>query len=72
MTSQTTIVTGTTEVSAKITIKVGKTIIGNGVADKTGKFKITIPKQKTGIKLSITAKDVANNESLVRSITVVK
>ncbi|MCL9634240.1 Ig-like domain-containing protein [Bacillus zanthoxyli] len=72
VTSQTTIVTGTSEVNAKVTIKVGKAIIGNGSADKIGKFKVTIPKQKTGTKLSVTAKDVANNESPVRSVTVVK
>jgi hypothetical protein len=62
-------VTGTAEAYAAITIKVGKTVIGSGTADKKGSYKVKIKAQKKKIVLSVTATDKAKN---ISSSTTVK
>ncbi|MGG3190610.1 Ig-like domain-containing protein [Priestia megaterium] len=69
---QSTVVTGTSEVSAEISIKVGTKLIGSGTVDRSGKFQVTISKQKDGSKLLVTAKDSLGNESKITEITVSK
>ncbi|MDR6999971.1 SpoIID/LytB domain-containing protein [Neobacillus niacini] len=56
-------VSGTAEAKATIYVKAGSKVIRKGAADTKGKFKVTIPKQKAGTKLSISAKDTAGNTS---------
>ena len=63
-------VTGKAEVGAKVTVKVGKKILGTATADKKGKFSVKISKQKAGKVLSITAEDKAGNISKVTKSTV--
>jgi hypothetical protein len=60
---QDTILTGTTEANAAITVNAGETVIGTGNADAAGKFSITITNQKAGTTLTVTAKDNADNPS---------
>ncbi|AJI21321.1 DUF2974 domain-containing protein [Priestia megaterium] len=67
---QTISITGTTEANSTVTTKVGKKEIGSGIADKYGKFKFKIPKQKLGIKISVRAKDRAGNVSKESVVTV--
>ncbi|MED1471270.1 SpoIID/LytB domain-containing protein [Bacillus salipaludis] len=63
-------VSGTAEAKAAIYVKAGSKVIGKGVADTKGKFKVTIPKQKAGTKLSISAKDTVGNTSKSFNLTV--
>ncbi|MEO2223839.1 Ig-like domain-containing protein [Priestia megaterium] len=56
VTSRDTKVTGKTEPNALIYVKVGSNIIGRGKASASGSFSVSIPSQKSGIKLSVTAK----------------
>lgn len=65
-----TAVSGTSEAKASITIKVGTKVIGNGKADTKGKFRVSIPKQRTGTTLLITAKDSAGNVSTAAALKV--
>jgi len=53
-----------------ITIKSGTKLIASGKADGKGQFKVTIPKQKPGVKLAVTAKDAAGNTSSAVNINV--
>jgi hypothetical protein len=62
-------VSGRTENGATVTVKVGsKKIIKK--ADSKGKFKVTIPKQKAGKKLFLSAKDPSGNISKVKTVVV--
>jgi hypothetical protein len=63
-------VTGTTEASATVTVKIG-TKSYTAKADTKGNFKVSISQQKAGTKLSITASDTARNVSSAKSITVI-
>ncbi|MEJ9310974.1 Ig-like domain-containing protein [Priestia megaterium] len=63
VTSLSTFISGKTEANAVITIKSGTKVIASGKADSKGQFKVTIPKQKAGVKLAVTAKDAAGNTS---------
>jgi hypothetical protein len=65
-----TAVSGTAEAKASITIKVGTKVIGNGKADTKGRFRVSIPKQRTGTTLLITAKDSAGNVSTAAALKV--
>jgi hypothetical protein len=65
-----TVVTGTTEASAKVNVTVGTKIIGTGQADSKGAFKISIPKQKAGITLQVYATDAAENKSSTVKVKV--
>ncbi|MEH7116855.1 Ig-like domain-containing protein [Neobacillus vireti] len=62
-TDKDTVLKGTTEAGADITVMIGTNIIGTGTADSDGKFAITIPKQKYFTKILVSAKDKAGNQS---------
>ncbi|MFP5108537.1 Ig-like domain-containing protein [Neobacillus sp. C211] len=63
-------VAGKTEVGATVSILIG-TKIYTAKADTNGNFKVIIPVLKAGTKLIVTAKDVAGNVSVAKSITVI-
>ncbi len=63
-------VTGKTEEYAIITIKNGKTIIGQGMANEKGVFTIQITPVKTQCTLTITAADIYGNESKATTVKV--
>ncbi|WP_282140965.1 Ig-like domain-containing protein [Cytobacillus oceanisediminis] len=69
VTDQSTAVTGSAERGAEVTVKIG-TSSWKGIADTEGKFSITIPKQKTGTVIEVTAKDAAGNTSSAAKVTV--
>lgn len=69
VTDQSTTVTGSAERGAEVTVKIG-TSSWKGMADTEGKFSITIPKQKTGSIVEVTAKDIAGNVSSVTKVTI--
>ena len=71
VTDQTTVVQGTGEVSSVISIKVESSVIGTATVNKEGNYEVSIPKQKAGTKLYITATDKAGNISEIKSATVV-
>ncbi|MEH7305512.1 Ig-like domain-containing protein, partial [Neobacillus drentensis] len=63
--------TGKTEAYATVTVVIaGKKY--SGKADKYGNYKVTIPVQNAGAKLSVTAKDSKGNVSKARIISVIK
>ncbi|MFB4321219.1 Ig-like domain-containing protein, partial [Priestia sp. BR_2] len=70
ITDQQTVVTGTAEPNAQVDIKIGNTVIVTGTSNAKGEFKLTIPKQKAGTKIFVTAKDLAGNISVAQTITV--
>ncbi|WP_230931934.1 Ig-like domain-containing protein [Priestia sp. TSO9] len=70
VTSLSTFISGKTEANAVITIKSGTKLIASGKADGKGQFKVTIPKQKTGVKLAVTAKDATGNTSSATNLSV--
>ncbi|WP_419179312.1 Ig-like domain-containing protein [Gottfriedia acidiceleris] len=63
-------ISGLTEANAKIVVKSNNKVIVTGTADSTGKFSITITKQKAGTSLSVTATDKAGNQSTATTIKV--
>ena len=67
---QSTKVEGIAEADAVITVKEGALILGTGTVSSEGTYSITIPKQKAGLKLSVSAKDAAGNIS-EEKITIV-
>nr|WP_242485435.1 Ig-like domain-containing protein [Peribacillus sp. TH27] len=62
-------VSGTAETSSTITVKVGSTVLGTTTA-KDGKYTVTIPKQKAGTKLTVTATDESGNTSVGKEVMV--
>jgi hypothetical protein len=64
-------VTGTAEANAKVYITTSGKQIGYGSTDSSGKFKVSIPKQKAGTTLTIYAQDQAGNKSTSVSVKVV-
>ncbi len=65
------LVTGKTEKYAFVTIKIG-TKTYSAKADVYGNYKVAIPIQNSGTKLSATAKDSAGKVSAAKSITVAR
>jgi hypothetical protein len=66
-----TVITGKTEVTAKMVIKSGTTVLGQGYASSTGSFIIKISSvQKTGKILTVYASDKVGNQSQT-SVTVI-
>ncbi|MEH7308111.1 Ig-like domain-containing protein, partial [Neobacillus drentensis] len=64
------VVTGKAEAGAIVTVTIGtKKYIAK--ADSKGNFKVTIPVQKAGTKVVVTAKDTAGNVSLAKSVIVI-
>ncbi|MDZ5471920.1 S8 family serine peptidase [Bacillus sp. 31A1R] len=66
-----TLIMGKAEPGSMVVIKRGKVIVGKSFSNKSGKFEIKIKKQIAGTKLSITVKDLSNNESSPLIITVI-
>lgn len=62
---------GLTEGNAIITVKTGSKVIGKGKADRSGRFKVTISKQKAKTVLTVTAQDGAGNISPAISFRVI-
>ncbi|MEH7085427.1 Ig-like domain-containing protein [Neobacillus drentensis] len=62
-------VTGKIEAGATVSILIGTKIYA-AKADANGNFKVIIPAQKAGSKLTVTAKDAAGNVSAAKSIIV--
>ncbi|MGG4042889.1 Ig-like domain-containing protein [Bacillus smithii] len=65
-----TVVTGTTEANAKVTVKTGNTILGIGTANQSGQFKVTITKQRAGTTLTVFAEDASGNKSAAVAVNV--
>ncbi|WHY66778.1 Ig-like domain-containing protein [Neobacillus sp. SuZ13] len=64
------VVTGKAEAGSIVTILIGtKKYIAK--ADAKGNFKVTIPVQKAGTKVIVTAKDAAGNVSVAKSVIVI-
>ncbi|SMQ85046.1 Ig-like domain (group 3) [Bacillus sp. OV166] len=64
------VVTGKAEAGAIVTVTIGtKKYIAK--ADAKGNYKVTIPVQKAGIKVIVTAKDAAGNVSVAKSVIVI-
>ena len=61
---------GTSEAGSSITIKAGTMVIGTGITSNEGKYSVSIPKQKAGTKLTVTATDAVGNTSEVKEVTV--
>ncbi|WP_088068041.1 Ig-like domain-containing protein [Gottfriedia luciferensis] len=68
----TTIVTGKAEPYALVNIIKDNKLISSKRVSSNGKYSITIPKQKVGTLLSVTAKDNSNNSSKATIIKVLK
>ncbi|MFC0187095.1 S8 family serine peptidase [Fictibacillus aquaticus] len=64
------LVQGRTEAGAKAIVRVGSRVIGTATADRYGKFKAPIAKQKKGTVLSVTVQDAAGNTSKATKVTV--
>jgi subtilisin family serine protease len=63
-------VTGKTEAGATVKVAIGGSKYSSK-ADGKGAFKVAIPKQKAGVKISVTASDAAGNVSPVKTVVVV-
>ncbi|WP_340598930.1 Ig-like domain-containing protein (plasmid) [Priestia megaterium] len=70
ITDKTTKVTGKTEGNATVNVKAAGKVIGTGKADAKGVFSITIPVQKAGTVVEVTATDGSKNVSPVTKVTV--
>ncbi|WP_142827215.1 S-layer homology domain-containing protein [Planococcus soli] len=70
-TSTSTTITGTALAGSSISVKAGTTVIGTAKTTGSGNYTISIPIQKTGTILSVTAKDAAGNVSKETTVTVV-
>ncbi|WP_312093596.1 Ig-like domain-containing protein [Niallia sp.] len=66
-----TVVTGTAEAKAAVTVKAGTKVLGKATADTKGAFQVKIAKQKAGTKLTVYAEDAAKNKSREITVTVV-
>ncbi|MBK5458941.1 Ig-like domain-containing protein [Peribacillus sp. TH27] len=70
ITDKSTNVTGIAEAGSTLTVKVGTYAIGTAKASTEGKYTVSIPKQKAGTKVTVTATDNAGNTSAAKEITV--
>ncbi|WP_226643053.1 Ig-like domain-containing protein, partial [Mesobacillus subterraneus] len=65
-----TVIRGTTEAEAIVTIKNDREEIAKGMASGEGTFELSIPKQRAGTELLVTATDETGNESEITTVTV--
>ncbi|WP_082630157.1 Ig-like domain-containing protein [Peribacillus muralis] len=70
ITDKSTSVTGKSEPGSTLTIKVGAKVMGTAKASSAGAYVASIPKQKAGTKVTVTATDDAGNTSAAKEITV--
>ncbi|QGQ48037.1 Ig-like domain-containing protein [Metabacillus sediminilitoris] len=66
------VVTGKAEPNSSVNVRHGKTGLGTAKATSKGDFSVKITAQKAGAKLTVTAKDAANNVSPTAKVTVAK
>ncbi|WP_430487554.1 Ig-like domain-containing protein [Priestia flexa] len=66
------VITGKAEANSTVTVNVGKNRIGYVKASSNGSFSVSIPVQKAGTTLNVTAKDAAGNVSSLSYVKVVK
>ncbi|MFE7817741.1 Ig-like domain-containing protein [Priestia megaterium] len=66
------VVTGKAEAGSTVTVNAGKNRIGYAKASSNGSFSVSIPVQKAGTTLNVTAKDSSGNVSKLTYVTVVK
>ncbi|MCM3255582.1 Ig-like domain-containing protein [Priestia aryabhattai] len=66
------VVTGKAEANSTVTVNVGKNRIGYAKTNSKGSFSVSIPVQKKGTTLNVTAKDASNNVSKLTYVTVAK
>ncbi|WP_017378558.1 cell wall-binding repeat-containing protein [Paenisporosarcina sp. TG-14] len=71
VTDQSISVTGTAEINSLITVTTGTTQIGSAITSSDESYTVSIPKQKAGTKLAVTATDTAGNVSLSKEVTVI-
>jgi Bacterial Ig domain len=64
-----TVVTGTAESGSIVTVKAGNTVLGTAET-RYNSFSVIITKQKAGTKLTLTAKDTAENVSAITEVIV--
>ena len=64
------VVTGKAEANSTITVKNGSKVLGIAKTSSKGAFSVKIAVQKAGAKLTVTAKDSANNVSPAVTVTV--
>jgi hypothetical protein len=65
-----TTVTGRAEPGSTVTVTVGSKVIGKGTAGTDGTYSVSIPRQKGGTKLTVTARDAFGNVSAASVVTV--
>lgn len=65
-------VSGTTEAGAKLTVKSGKQVLETGKPNDRGYFVLNVPRQKAGVKLTITSVDKAGNSKSVSKVVLDK
>ncbi|MFK9094252.1 Ig-like domain-containing protein [Bacillus salipaludis] len=70
ITDLTTVVTGTSEPGATVSVQVGNTILGETVVGKDGRFSIPITSQQAGTVVFISARDTEGNLSVSNIVTV--
>ncbi|MDM5305979.1 Ig-like domain-containing protein [Peribacillus frigoritolerans] len=70
ITDKSTNVTGKAEAESTLTVKAGTKGIGTAKASTLGTYTVSIPKQKAGTKLTVTATDEAGNTSAAKEIMV--
>ncbi|MFE4351657.1 Ig-like domain-containing protein [Peribacillus butanolivorans] len=70
VTDKTTNVTGIAEAGSTLSVKAGTKGIGTTKASTAGTYTVSIPKQKAGTKVTVTATDDAGNTSAAKEITV--
>ncbi|MDP4084068.1 MAG: bifunctional 2',3'-cyclic-nucleotide 2'-phosphodiesterase/3'-nucleotidase [Bacillota bacterium] len=70
VTDQSATVTGKTEDGAKVEVKANGVVLGTALASTDGSFMVTIPVQKAGTEISVTATDKAQNTSVETKVVV--
>ncbi|MCM3728908.1 Ig-like domain-containing protein, partial [Neobacillus cucumis] len=70
VTDKSTAVTGQAEIGSSVKIKVNDSVIGTGTTGSDGKFSLSIPVQKAGTQLVVTATDQAGNVSEATPVVV--
>jgi hypothetical protein len=71
VTDKDTSVTGTAEAGSKVEVKVNGALISEGVTGTDGKFSVSVPVQKAGTQLVVTATDEAGNISEATFIVII-
>ncbi|UZJ79329.1 Ig-like domain-containing protein [Fictibacillus sp. KU28468] len=65
------VITGKAEANSAVTVKAGSKTLKSAKVSSKGTFSVSIPVQKAGTKLSVTATDAAGNVSAATTVTVI-